>query len=163
MFTTSKENGKRIYRQKKTNNIREFDRAAFKECDPKAKNKLIQHLKSDIDNHRVNVVENPNRFDVDIIQTVYGYTIYHEVEVKRVWVGDWPVRWKTVDIPYRKAKFLHYRPIFFWLICNDYEKAWKVRGCLLRNRKPIKKLCENRYMGKFFMIPVGYCDLIILE
>ena len=88
----------------------------------------------------------------------------HEVEIKKVWRGEWPAAWKTVDIPARKARLLNGSEIVFWVLDNDRRYAWLVRGSLLKdeylNEKPNKVIDNGEF---FYRVPCELCHMIKLR
>lgn len=91
--------------------------------------------------------------------------IYYEGEIKKGWVEDWPAAFKTVDIPYRKAKLLKKHPVdclFFMIIAGDLKHAWKIPATALTPDRVTKKNTKYTSNEKFFNIPLECCELITL-
>lgn len=130
-----------------------FDRQEYSRSDEPAKNVVRKHL--DKLGFLTNITED---YRADI--TAYKPQ-YHEVEIKRVWVGDWPDEWDTIHIPERKKKLMKgHVDLWFWILRNDLAQAWVVSAKELK-QEYLKEI-KNKEVSKgefFFCIPVRKCYL----
>lgn len=133
-----------------------FEKSEYDTCNDKAIEVVSTFLKS-----RGLVVQPKNKEDYKVDITCNDssglLTYYHEVEVKRVWDGQWPDSWKTIQVPERKGKFAksdHY----IWVLRNDLEAAWLIPG--ERLRKEFLSEVHNKKIrcGEYFYgVPKGLC------
>jgi len=90
--------------------------------------------------------------------------VRHEVEIKRVWTGDWPSRWDTIQVPERKSHLSKSKvPVVIWVLRSDLTQAWVIRGDQLKTEYleevPNTKVAAGEY---FYRIPVDDCRLVDL-
>lgn len=139
-----------------------FEESEYQECNDNAISTVTDFLES-----RGMVVQPKSKEDykVDITckDTSGELTYHHEVEVKKVWDGEWPSAWDTIQIPERKGKFAksdHY----IWLLRKDMKRAWLVPGTRLTKDK--LKMVRNkkiRYGEYFYSIPISECFYVDFE
>ena len=98
-----------------------FSKEEYEANDSRAKNALRDYLDS--------------RGIPPVIHEDYGpdikafQEVFHEVEVKKIWEGDWPHHWEKIRIPARKKRlFESGRRVVFWVMNNDCSKAFCVHS-----------------------------------
>ena len=135
-----------------------FDSKLFSKNDPVAKVIAIKYLSKKFSNVRVN----PDKFGADIIaESSNRGEFFVEVEIKQNWDKDiFP--FETLNIPYRKRKFLKHKEILFMVLAKDLKKALVTEGKSLKEN--YLNEVENKYVSKgelFYQIPIDQCKLII--
>lgn len=139
-----------------------FEENEYNECNDQAIDTVTSFLKS---RGLVLCKKDEEDYKVDITCTDKSglHTYYHEVEVKKVWDGSWPDKWKTVQIPERKGKFAksdHY----IWLLRKDLKRAWLVPGDhLTKDKLEMVRNKKIRYGEYFYAIPIGECLYVDFE
>lgn len=141
-----------------------FNKFAYIACDPTTKDLLIRYLnKQGI----YALAEEKRDADVKgIIPTKDSKKIFYEGEIKTGWTGDWPEKFETVDIPYRKKKLLTKhgkKNLWFWVIAGDLKHAWEIKAKYLTEKHTGRKNTTRRPNEKFYQIPIKHCKLLNLE
>lgn len=98
-----------------------FKQEVYDENDPKAK----QALRSYLDSKGIpTVIHEDYGPDIKAFQEVF-----HEVEVKKIWHGEWPNHWKEIRIPARKKRLMEGgRRIVFWVLNDECTRAFCVHS-----------------------------------
>ena len=137
---------------------KEFDQDLYDEFNDSAKSVVSYHLQTK--GYLVNFIGEDYREDIKTL-----LPIRHEVEVKRVWDGEWNTYWSDIHIPYRKKKLLNgIGEIYFWILRNDLSEAWVVNGKHLRDS--FKKEVRNREISRgelFYCIPLALCKKVKIK
>ena len=143
---------------------RRFNQVEYERCDPTAKDILVEYL-----NNRDVYTNAKETKGVDIKGIILtngrNKYVYYECEIKKGWVGQWPERFKTVDIPYRKQRLIDIhgrRNLFFWVIAGDLNHAWQIHAKHMTEKHTGMKYTKFAGNEKFFQVPVEYCKLIKL-
>ena len=98
-----------------------FSQELYDENDGKAKKALRDYLDS---KGIPTVIHEDYGPDIKAFQEVF-----HEVEVKRGWQGDWNNRWPTVHISARKKRLMEGgRRVVFWVMNLDCSQAFVVHS-----------------------------------
>lgn len=101
--------------------------------------------------------------DITIFYPTRNKYNFHEVEIKKVWDGDWNPSWTTLQIPERKGKFAK-ENYFIWVLNKDTTKAWVFDARLLTSdilkEVPNKKIASGE---RFYQVPIKQCFLCNLE
>ena len=147
-----------------------FDPTMYRIADKMAKDCMIKYL-TGIGHDVLKLKEN---YGVDLQSTKWdGHSLhefYHEVEMKFMWEGDWPKKWKDIHIPFRKNRLItkvynidEHANFFFYIIRGDCEKAWMMDGQIVKS-SPVVEV-PNRAVRKgeyFFKVPVKKAKLLDL-
>lgn len=139
-----------------------FSKALYEAYDEKAKDTLIDLLKSR--GHKI--VNSEENYHADVVSQKGGYTYFNEAEVKVSWEGDWPTQWKEIRIPERKQRLLdHYQGengiLNFYVFRKDLQQVWRIKDTLLT--KESLSEAKGRYIQKgelFFHIPFTEAELV---
>ena len=127
----------------------EFSMEEYKQNDPRAKSALRNYLDS---KGIPTVIHEDYGPDIKAFQEVF-----HEVEIKKIWEGDWPENWGQIRIPARKKRlFENGSRIVFWVLNNDCTQEFRVLSLDM----------DDSYIGEFpnsrnnsgelfFNLPVG--------
>jgi hypothetical protein len=113
-------------------------------------------------------------YDVDIIAITlrsrpnfFSFNkTFHEVEVKRLWIDEWPSKYKTIHIPQRKHKLIERHGadnLYFWILRNDCLFAQQLHAKDVIESKLIELPTKNRAANEidiFFNVPITKCKLI---
>jgi hypothetical protein len=141
-----------------------FSKVEYERCDPTAKGILVDYL------NRRDVYTNAKEtkgVDIKGIILTGGRNkrVFYECEIKKGWTGDWPKRFKTVDIPYRKNRLIGIHGttnFFFWVISGDLKYAWEIKAKDMTEEFTGEKYTRFAGTEKFFQIPLELCRLIKL-
>ena len=132
---------------------KQFDRELHSKFDIPAREVFLNFLRSMI-------TENDDVYGPDLVsKTLDGKVYYYEVEVKNDWIYEFP--YKTLHIPYRKAKFLKYNNICFVVLSNDMSYGLLVNPDKLNNI--INKDTCYTQDEEYFEIDLNDCTLINLK
>jgi hypothetical protein len=100
-----------------------FDRESYLKNDWLAKSLIREHLNAQSLYTRIKVEDfKADLYSMDVLGDNY---FRHEVEIKEVWIGQWPKVWIDLQIPARKEKQLG-QVDWFWVISNCHRWAWCV-------------------------------------
>jgi len=98
-----------------------FNKEEYNESDPKAKKALRDYLDS---KGIPTVIVEDYGPDIKAFQEVF-----HEVEIKKIWQGEWNESWDTIRIPARKKRLMEGgRRVVFWVMNSDCTKAFCVHS-----------------------------------
>lgn len=129
---------------------KQFEQSEYNECN----NKAIEIIKTFLRNKGYSIEDKKEDMLVDITAIKNNSVTYHEVEVKKVWKGDWPDFWTTIQVPERKGKF-NTKQHFICVLSNDMTQAWYIKGTDLKKEylKEVynKKISKGEY---FFQVPI---------
>jgi|TARA_R100001530_G_scaffold130917_1_gene102183 hypothetical protein len=141
---------------------RPFSEKSYRDNDQKAKNIIRGHL--DFIGKFTNIMQEDYGVDIHEYDPATSTILWHEVEMKNQWTGDWPDSWKEVRIPARKARLLKAATdITFWVIRQDGLRAWAISGTVMTEDKIKSVSIRTAPEGeRFFCIPVELCRLVIL-
>jgi hypothetical protein len=129
-----------------------FDRALFAENDKKARDAVKAWFK---DSEIYTLIDNPKKMGVDLLLYVGDEHVGNiEVEVKRVWKGDFS--YDSVQFPQRKAKYAQLnKPTLFVMFSADFSQFLTVTGADLLS-SPLA-VVPNRYVyqgEQFYQVPL---------
>lgn len=142
------------------NNPKKFDKALFDEHDSPAKKVVKEYFQRE----GIILEENKNRYGIDLVniedeQIKMGI----EVEHRTNWRGD-SFPYTTINVPYRKFKFLNSQYKTFFCAVNEEMTAIfvldmeELKNCEIRENK-------NKYVKEgelFFSVPLDYGEFIYL-
>ena len=108
------------------------------------------------------VQENPDQYGIDLLCTSATRSIEIEVEVKVYWQDRFP--FKTLHIPFRKAKFANDNSVFA-ILSGDLTRAALVSGRDLKGCTVIEKLTSETgdKQDKFFEVPLKLIEFVAIE
>lgn len=140
-----------------------FDESEYANCDSIAK----QAVKNYLANKGYYVTIKQEKCGVDIYAMSPSDVVsWHEVEIKKVWTGEWPGAWNTVHIPERKSRLLKkgHPNLFFWVLSADLSQAWLIKHTVL-SIDLLKEIhnCKVPDAERFFCVPITLCKLVILN
>lgn len=135
-----------------------FSQSLFARYDKAAKNAMIDYL-TDLG---WDVRENPDQYGIDLLCTSDSRAIEVEVEVKVYWQDRFP--FKTLHIPFRKAKFANDDSVFA-ILSNDLTRAALVSGRNLLGCTVVEKLTRETgdKQDKFFEVPLDRIEFVEIE
>lgn len=140
--------------------FRKFSVADYGLCDSVGKQVLSRHLQKL--GYLTNSVEHTYG-DIIAFDMISKKLCYHEVEIKKGWVGTWPESFLTVDIAARKKRLLDlYEPqeLFFWILSGDLASMWLVPAIQLRDEFIHTKNTTRSNEEEFFCIPLHLCNFV---
>ena len=98
-----------------------FNREEYNESDPKGKQALRDYLDS---KGIPTVIVEDYGPDIKAFQEVF-----HEVEIKKIWKGEWNESWDVIRIPARKKRLMEGgKRVVFWVMYSDCTKAFCVHS-----------------------------------
>ena len=141
---------------------KQFNRALYQAYDKKAKDTLVDLLKSK--GHTI--VNTEENYFVDVVSQKDGYTYFNEAEVKVAWKEDWPTHWAEIRIPERKQRLLDKYEgtngvLNFYVFREDMKQVWRIKDTLLTKESLAE--AKGRYIQKgelFFHIPYTEAELV---
>ena len=108
------------------------------------------------------VRENPDQYGIDLLCESDTRAIQVEVEVKVYWQDRFP--FKTLHIPFRKAKFATDESVFA-VLSNDLSRAALVSGESLRGCTVVSKKTSETgdWEDQFFEVPFERIEFVTIE
>lgn len=136
---------------------KKFDLELFRTNDNKARAAVMQCLNDD----DLYVKPNDDKYGPDLcVYTGYKHKYYIECELKHAWKdSSKPFPFPTVQIPYRKSKFLGVgKPVEFWVLSSDAKVAVIVPDYILEASEVTE--VPNRLVSegeKFYQVDISKC------
>jgi hypothetical protein len=134
-----------------------FDPAAYARNDGLAREALREFLDA-----RGVLTVSRETYGADIVAY---HPARHEVEVKEIWTGPWPLEWPTVHIPERKKRLLQPgERLYFWIFNHDASEAWIIDGRSLTEEMLIEVPNSQVAKGeRFYDVPVAKATHVRLK
>lgn len=135
---------------------KKFDKALYDVADKKAKEVMINWLKSNTKSTEITMKED-TYFDITCSISPELPRQLYEVEIKYSWKGDWPKTWREIRIPYRKKRLLdkwkkdYYNDtLTFVVLREDCKQAWFFDGDMVLNSEVKEVSNRNIRKGEMF-------------
>jgi len=133
-----------------------FEQDEYKANDARAKDAVCQFI-SKVPGRMISPPKEDYGPDILVYDQTKDSWRYHEVEVKLVWVGPWPMdRWSTIHLPERKGKLMEYGDISFWVLSKDLSQAWVTKDCVVK-KSPLEEIPNTKIANGelFYNIPIS--------
>jgi len=137
-----------------------FDKELFNIYDKDARWAVTNYLAN---TYGYVAIDNPDTYGPDLIIEDSSGLVYIEVEVCKSWRFEPNVPFNPVNIPERKAKFLSYQTIEFWLLNRYLDRAVIIGKKSMTQDRVAESANRFNPAGEFFFkIPRQETKLVYL-